>query len=88
MVSMILIYSKQFKKDIKKLPKALQKKTIERIDLLLQDPNHTLLNNHWLSPPWDGYKSINITGDIRLVYQQRDYTYTLARIGSHSELYS
>ena len=64
---MQFLQTKQFKKDRKKLSKALQKKMFERLDLLMQNPSNPLLNNHDLNYPWKGCKSINISGDIRLI---------------------
>ena len=62
---MSFIYTKQFTKDRRKLSKSLQNKVTERLQLFLENPSDHLLNNHDLNPPWKGYKSINITGDIR-----------------------
>ena len=83
-----LLKTKRFLKDFKKLPKNIQVKVFERLNLFLIDPGNPLLNTHDLNPPWQGYKSINITGDIRLIYKQEGSFYRLARVGSHSELYS
>jgi len=60
---------------------------LERLGLLLEDPSHSLLSNHDLNPPWQGHKSINITGDLRLIYRQEGPYYRLVRVGTHSELY-
>ena len=84
---MPFIYTKSFTKDKAKLPKQLQIKLFERLELFLKDSSHPLLKDHDLNPPWQGYKSINITGDIRLIYRQEGSFYRLARVGSHSELY-
>lgn len=39
-------------------------KTAERILLLLSDPFNPLLRNHKLHGLHDGYRSINITGEL------------------------
>ena len=60
----------------------------ERLLLLLTDTNNPLLNNHKLNPPYEGFFSINITGDYRLVYKKIDTrTYFLRAIGTHHQLY-
>ena len=82
-----LLKTKRFSKDFKKLPHPIQIKVFERLSLFLINPDNPLLNTHDLNPPWQGYRSINITGDIRLIYRQEGSFYRLARVGSHSELY-
>ena len=84
---MSFIYTKQFTKDRRRLPKPIQIKLLERLELLLKNPSNPLLNIHSLNTPWEGYKSINISGDIRLVYKQEKFSYRLVRVGSHSTLY-
>lgn len=56
--------------------------------MLVVDNLNPLLNNHKLEPPYESYRSINITGDYRLVYKriERD-TYYLRAIGTHHQLY-
>ena len=85
---MTFIYTKQFVKDRKKLSKPIQNKIIERLELFLKNPTHPLLNNHWLNRPWQGHKSINVTGDIRLIYKDEGFACRLVRVGTHPQLYS
>ena len=86
---MIITYSKNFKKNFKKLSKSIKIKVEERLQIFLQDEFDPILNNHSLHDPWKGARSINITGDIRLIYSkiEKDNTYLLIEIGSHSKLY-
>ena len=73
----------------KKHPVAVRKKFYERIYLFLQNPHHPLLNNHALGGEWARHRSINITGDVRVVYREVTQSHIeLVAIGSHSELYS
>ena len=83
-----LLKTKRFLKDLNKLPHFIRTRVFQRLSLFMTDSNNPLLNNHDLNHPWEGYKSINITGDIRLIYRQEGSFYRLARVGSHSELYS
>ena len=83
-----LLKTKRFIKDFKKLPHSIQIKVFERLDMFAIDQSNPLLSTHDLNPPWQGYRSINITGDIRLIYRQEGSFYRLARVGSHSELYN
>ena len=81
--------SQRFKKMFKKHPVWVQKKFYDRISLFSINPFHPLLNNHSLGGEWRGYKSINITGDIRVIFKHRTQNEVdLIAIGTHSELYS
>jgi addiction module RelE/StbE family toxin len=85
---MHLIEGRNFEKQYAKLPKEVQVKARERVHLLVTDNTHPLLNDHKLNPPYDGCRSINITGDYRLVYKKLDEnTYYLRAIGTHHQLY-
>lgn len=79
---------KQFERQYKKLPHDVQRKVGERLDLLVFNERYPLLNDHKLSPPYEGYRSINITGDYRLVYKKIGAdTYYLRAVGTHHQLY-
>jgi addiction module RelE/StbE family toxin len=79
---------KNFVKSYRKLPFKVQEKFKERKDLFLQDPFHPLLRNHALKGKYGGCRSVDITGDIRLIFTYRnDFTSVFLEIGSHSELY-
>lgn len=82
------LLSKRFKKQFSKLPKGLKSKVVERIALFVDDPFAPILNNHQLNGIWANCRSINITADIRAVYEmvEEDVAYFVA-IGSHAELY-
>lgn len=80
--------SKKFDKQFSKLPKGLKLKAVERIAMFMNDPFTPILNNHQLNGEWVNCRSINITADIRVVYEmvEEDVVYFVA-IGSHAELY-
>jgi len=80
-------YSRGFKKEYKKLPRKLRDQFNERIELFKENPFSPLLNNHAIHYPHSGCRSINITGDIRALYEAHGETALFVRIGSHSELY-
>ena len=85
---MSFIYTKGFTKDRDRLSKTVQHKIIERLGLFLENPSNPLLNNHSLHHPYYGCKSINITGNIRLIYKDEGFAIRLIRVGTHSQLYS
>lgn len=63
-------YSKRFIKQLKKAPKKIQKVTKIRLQLFVRNQQARALNNYKLKGRWQGYRSINITGDWRAVFRQ------------------
>ena len=85
---MIIKFSKQFQNQYKKLPQKLQAKTKQRIELWREDPYNSLLRLHRLSGELSGYYSINITGDVRVLYAViGNAVYLFDLVGTHSQLY-
>jgi len=73
----------------KKQPAWLEDKFEERIRLFQKDMFEPILNNHSLEGEWLGCRSINITGDIRAVFEELSTNHIqFLAIGTHSELYS
>lgn len=88
MINMLFERHHTFKRQYKKLPYDIRSKVDERLALLDTDARHPLLNDHKLGPPFESYRSINITGDYRLVYKKIGAdTYYLRAIGTHHQLY-
>lgn len=86
---MKIILHKNFEKEYKKLNKKEQDKFKERISIFIKNPFDITLNNHLLKGKYKGYRSINITGDLRAIYKllKKD-NYIFVSINTHSELYS
>ncbi len=81
-------FSKKFKKKYKKLKLGERRKFEQRLELFEKDPHNSILNNHALQHPYLGFRSIDITGDLRVHYEQIDESTVLfITIGTHSELY-
>lgn len=84
-----IIVHKRFVKQIRKLPVPIQKAFQVRRDVFLENENNPLLHTHALQGTYLGYKSFNVTADIRVVYTKiDDATFLFTAIGTHSELYS
>ncbi len=79
--------SKNLKKQFKKLPKHVVDNFVERLSLFLVQPNHPSLNNHKLNGKYKNSRSLNITGDYRLIITKTENSLDLETIGTHSELY-
>ncbi len=85
---MKIILHKRFEKRYTKLRPAEKEKFKARRNLFLQDPFDQVLNNHTLSGRYKGYRSINISGDLRAVYRMIDQdTAFFVAFGTHSQLY-
>lgn len=86
---MKVVFHKNFKKQYKKLRLSEQKICNDRIMLFMENSRHPVLNNHSLGGEYKNYKSINITGDLRALYQLIDNNTALfIIIDTHSNLYS
>ena len=80
-----IIISESF--DTQKLPKNIQARTDIRIRLFITDPFNEILRNHPLSGEYSGCRSINITGDYRIIYEENEGIIEFLLIGTHDELY-
>lgn len=84
---MKLEYNRSFKKDYKKLSEKLRIQVGVRIELFKEDKFNPTLNNHAIHHPYEGCRSINVSGDIRALFEIDDDTVTFIRVGTHPELY-
>ena len=83
-------YSKNFIKEFGKCPVNIKTNFKKRLELFINDQFNNTLNNHPLSGKLKKYRSINITGDWRAIFEEIDdgrIIYFVA-IGTHSQLYS
>lgn len=78
---------KNFKKQFNKLTESQKIKFRKRRDIFLQDEFSPILNNHALKGKYQGYRSINVSGDIRVIYRKNSEDILFVVIGSHSKLY-
>jgi addiction module RelE/StbE family toxin len=83
-----IIYSKLFTKQVKKIDQKILKQLTKKIEIFSKNEFDPILNNHKLYSPFEQHRSINITGDFRLLYIKiSDDTFLFDQIGTHSELY-
>jgi addiction module RelE/StbE family toxin len=83
-------FSRKFSKQYDKAQENIRASFDERLKLFLHAQFHPLLKNHPLTGQWRGFRSINITGDWRAVFEERerDAVIYFVTIGTHSQLYS
>lgn len=84
-------YSRKFLKQLKKSPLEIKIVFKKRLELFLKDPFHPQLNNHALTGRYSDYRSINITGDWRAIFEEFEdksgKVVIFEAIGTHSQLY-
>lgn len=78
-------------KRLKKFNVKIRKNFKGRIIKFSKNPEDPQLNNHPLKKQWQGYRSIDITADWRVIYKEisvneEKVAYFVA-IGTHKELY-
>ena len=86
---MLIRYSKDFSKKYNNVGDKIVEAVDKRISLFVEDKFHPLLNNHILHGEFEGCRSINITGDYRIIFRENkngDIIFFLL-LGTHGELY-
>ncbi len=84
---MEVIFHKQFRKKLKKLPHKVQNQFYNRLEIFIKDQNHKTLNNHSVDKAFSDCRSISVTGDYRAIFKEQSKTVIFITIGTHSELY-
>ena len=84
---MIVKYHKEFLRRFKKQRLKIKEKFKDRLSLFMKDEFDPTLNNHPLRGNYEGYRSINVTGDIRAVFKRTAQEAIFVSIDSHSNLY-
>ena len=84
---MIVHLHRNFKKQYKRLSESQKNKFKQRRNLFLSDEFDPILNNHALKGKYLGYRSINITGDLRVLYKKEGNMMIFTVIDTHSNLY-
>ena len=86
---MVIKAKKKFTKTFNKTPAKIQLAFTQRVDIFRNNPFDSQLNNHALGGKYQGYRSINITGDWRAIFREFN-NYKLVSfetLGTHSQLY-
>ena len=80
-------FSRRFVKQLARLPKSTQHAAYTRIELVLINPDDPILRRHRLAGDLRHLGSINVTGDVRALYEViGDEIVVYQMIGTHSEL--
>lgn len=85
---MVIETTKAFDKQYSKLNLKVKVSFKRRVALFKATPFDTTLRNHALKGKYLGFRSIDITGDVRALYTtQGDTIIIFGFIGTHSQLY-
>lgn len=85
---MIIRTTKSFDKQYSRLTAKNQQRFKEKLQLFQANPFDPELRNHPLKGKHLGYRSIDVTGDIRALYTVKgDTVIIFGFIGTHSQLY-
>ena len=80
-------FHRNFKKALQKQPNSIKDKFFECLNIFVEDQFSYQLNNHALSGKFKGWRSINVTGDLRVHYREDGSTIIFLDIGTHAQLY-
>ena len=81
-------FTKSFIKQFKLLRPAQKQQFYVRLAMYETDPQAKILNDHALKGTFNGYRSINVSGDLRALYRLDGDSITLfCFIGTHCQLY-
>ncbi len=81
-------FHRSFDKQYKNLSIKQKKQFTGRLAVLTIDKTNTILNNHPLKSKYLGYRSINITGDVRAIFIEHAADHLeFVYIGKHAQLY-
>ncbi len=81
------IFHRKFKKKFKRLSPETKEQFFDRLKIFYVNPFDERLSNHTVYKVYPGCRSINITGDIRALYETHDNVAVFVNIGTHSDLY-
>ena len=84
-------FTQRFDKQLKKAPPEIKEAFIEALELFLENPMHPNLQNHALGKKLTGYRSIDVTGDWRAVFKEKQTNEQKVIVfdlfGTHKDLY-
>jgi len=86
---MTIKYSKQFRKQFKKMSMKDQQQFWIKLEWFKEDAFDSRLRNHELKGKLRGFRSIDIKNDLRAIYEIIDgEIYLYQMIGTHAQLYN
>ncbi len=85
---MIIRTTKSFDKQFAKLRPSLKLQFKIKLEIFRQNTFDSRLRNHALTGKYKSYRSINVTGDVRALYTEKDDQIIIfGFIGRHAQLH-
>ncbi len=83
---MEIAFSPQFRRQFKKLPKALQEEALEKMEFFRDNSSHAILRVHKLQGRLDGRLSFSVNYKYRVVFQweKQNKSAIFLAIGDHA----
>lgn len=87
---MKILFHREFDKSFKKLSARHQVKTLEVIKLFATNPQDPTLKNHALMGRMRGLRSISVTGNYRIIFEERKdgILIIMLDVGPHEQVYN
>ncbi len=76
-----------FEKRYEKLPKILQKKTLDALRRFLANPHEKRLKDYLLQGRLRNKRAFSVTGDVRVIYEKEKDAVLLLDVGTHAQVY-
>ena len=86
-MGMLVKFTKSFQKEYKKASQKIKSQFDDRLKIFLVNEFAVVLNNHALTGKYKGHRSINVTGDWRVIYRVSLGIAFFEALGTHSQLY-
>lgn len=83
----IIRFNRNFKKQYKRLTPKAKDKFADNLRIFIVDPSYAALRLHALRKKFEGYYSINVSGDLRALFTKDEELVTFAAIGTHTQIY-
>ena len=82
-------FTSKFAKLYNKAPRKIKNSFDFRLGIFIKNKYEKILNNHHLSGRYEGFRSINVTGDWRAVFREFNNGEVIYfdLLGTHSKLY-
>lgn len=84
---MKIVFRKHFVKKLHKLDPKVKVAFEERLNIFRLNKFDQILYNHFVDKRYPGCRSINITGNYRVIFKDFGELIYFIKIGTHSELY-
>jgi addiction module RelE/StbE family toxin len=83
-----VLFSKKFSKMFERLPNDIKEKAKNKMHLFNENRWNPILKIHPLQGEYSGTKSMNVTGDYRIIFKYLSPDEVeFIKIGTHSQLY-